>query len=120
MQFLKVVISPKPFDKREWAPPDNPVFQLVPPTFGEQASALYASIGSPLVSSLTFWAVYPDLLEAFLALPRDPAFAAALLMGEAHDVPVMAGLWELRHGDGVDGSEDKNDTDLQEFADFSD
>ncbi|KAF8056048.1 hypothetical protein FPV67DRAFT_1566782 [Lyophyllum atratum] len=120
--FLKVVISPELFD------------ELVPPTFGEQASALYVSIGSPAVSSLTFWAVYSDLLEAFLALPHDPAFAAALLMadqGEEHDVPVMAGLRELRHGDNVvgpyglvdggdDGSEDESNIDLREYADFSD
>ncbi|KAF8059518.1 hypothetical protein FPV67DRAFT_1564953 [Lyophyllum atratum] len=143
--FLKVVISPELFDEveKEWAPPDDPVFQLVPPTFGEQASALYVSIGSPAVSSLTFWAVYSDLLEAFLALPHDPAFTAALLMadqGEEHDVPVMAGLRELRHGDNVvgpygyvymgglddpvlpagldDGSEDESNIDLREYADF--
>ncbi|KAF8164948.1 hypothetical protein B0H34DRAFT_779969 [Crassisporium funariophilum] len=103
-----VVISPELFDEveKEWAPPDDPVFQLVPPNFGEQALALYASIGSPLVSSLTFWAVYSDLLDAFLALPHDPGFAAALLMadqGEEHDVPIMAGLWELQHSDNVVG-----------------
>ncbi|KAF8151403.1 hypothetical protein B0H34DRAFT_755565 [Crassisporium funariophilum] len=144
-----VVISPELFDEveKEWAPPDDPVFQLVPPTFGEQASALYASIGSPSVSSLTFWAVYSDLLDAFLALPHDPAFAAALLMadqGEEHDVPIMVGILELRHGDNVvgpygyvymggldnpvlpaglvdggdDGSEDTSKVDLQEYADF--
>ncbi|KAF5377194.1 hypothetical protein D9615_006459 [Tricholomella constricta] len=103
-----VVVSPELFDeiKKEWAPPNDPVFRLVPSTFDNQASALYAAIGHPTVSSSTFWPVYQEMLDAFHALPRDPILAAALLTanyGEENDVPLMAGLRELRHGDNVVG-----------------
>jgi len=53
------------WEEQEWAPPDDPVFRLVPPTFAEQATALYTAMGQPAVSSLTFWVVYVDLLAAF-------------------------------------------------------
>ncbi|KAF5377829.1 hypothetical protein D9615_006831 [Tricholomella constricta] len=103
-----VIVSPELFDEieKEWAPSNDPVFRLVPSTFNEQASVLYAAIQYPTVSSFTFWPVYLDMLAAFRALPHDPILAAALLtadQGEENDMPLMAGLRELRHGDNVVG-----------------
>jgi len=104
----KVVVTPKLFDKmeQEWAPPDDPVFRLVPPTFAEQATALYAAMGQPAVSSLTFWVVYVDLLAAFRALPSNPQMAEALLRadeGGEEDMELLPGLRELWNGDNVIG-----------------
>ena len=48
-----------------YAPPDHPVFVLVPPLFHDRATTLYASMGEPVLSSDTFWNVYRQLLHAF-------------------------------------------------------
>ena len=120
-----------------WAPRNNPVFQLVPPTFAQQAATLYSDMGEPAVSSLTFWAVYQGLLAAFHALLDDPRLLEAFLTadeGADDKVDILAGLWELRHGDNVVGEHgyiyygglenppgtDKEDVDLREYGDFSD
>lgn len=81
--------------EQEWAPPSDPVFQLVPVTFAEQATMLYHALGQPAVSCITFWTVYQELLAAFLRLPADPQLAEALLRvdeGVEVEVPVLTGL----------------------------
>jgi hypothetical protein len=45
-----------------YAPPDHPVFTLVPPTFHERVMELYISIGEPEVTVRTFWDIYRELL----------------------------------------------------------
>jgi hypothetical protein len=45
-----------------YAPPDHPVFTLVPPTFHERVMELYMSIGEPEVTVGTFWDIYRELL----------------------------------------------------------
>lgn len=135
-----ITISPELFDEIEqkWAPPDDPVFQLVPPTFEDQVSELYAAIGSPAVSSLSFsfWVIYVKLLLAFRNLPEDPSLEAALLAaheGEVLKVDIIPGLRELRRNedfigaipkegdqDSSEGDIDSDDIDLRDFADFSD
>lgn len=128
------------FDEMEacWAPRNNPVFQLVPPTFAQQAVMLYSDMGEPVVSSLMFWDVYQQLLAAFHALPDDPALVEVFLVaneGADEEVDVPAGLRELRHGGNVVGEcgyiyygglenppgiNDEDDLDLHEYVDFSD
>lgn len=49
----------------KYAPPDDPVFELVPLLFHERADILYSEIGRPPVSSETFWSVYRELLQQF-------------------------------------------------------
>lgn len=51
----------------EWAPANDPVFQLVPPAFEQLISTAYQSIGQPVVTFYTFWDVYRSLHEAVLA-----------------------------------------------------
>ncbi|KAG1856421.1 hypothetical protein F4604DRAFT_1685451 [Suillus subluteus] len=51
-----------------YAPPDHPVFELVPPIFGRHAQDLYASLGKPRVSSKSFWDVYQLMRQQFEAL----------------------------------------------------
>ncbi|KAJ6581597.1 hypothetical protein B0H19DRAFT_1251786 [Mycena capillaripes] len=63
----KVVVTPEMFDQMEaeWAPPDDPVFLLIPPTFEAEATELYGQMGRPEVNFDSFWDVYSDLLAAF-------------------------------------------------------
>lgn len=92
--------------EQEWAPPNDPVFRLVPATFEQQAAMLYHTIGQPVVSSATIWIVYQELLSAFRMLPANPQLGEALLSadeGADEEVPVLTGLRELRHGDNVVG-----------------
>ncbi|EGO29143.1 hypothetical protein SERLADRAFT_405248 [Serpula lacrymans var. lacrymans S7.9] len=48
--------------RNTYAPPDHPVFELVPPAFAQQASAFISSIGSPIVTQDNAWDVYLNLL----------------------------------------------------------
>ena len=50
------------------APPDDPVFQLVPKEFENQAAVLYESMGSHPLSSKNIWQVYCELLRRFETL----------------------------------------------------
>jgi hypothetical protein len=77
--------------EQEWAPPNDPVFWLVPATFEQQAARLYHTIGQPVVSSATFWTVYQELLTAFHMLPANLQLAEALLSADEcanEEVPV--------------------------------
>ncbi|KAJ8084455.1 hypothetical protein PM082_003225 [Marasmius tenuissimus] len=57
-------VPPSLFDETEalYAPPDDPVFQLVPPLIGTIISTAYRIIHEPNVTFDTFWAVYRDLI----------------------------------------------------------
>ncbi|KAF9562244.1 hypothetical protein CPC08DRAFT_742208 [Agrocybe pediades] len=48
-----------------YAPPDDPVFLLVPPEFERYAKIIYESLGSPVVARDTIWAIYSDMLDQF-------------------------------------------------------
>ena len=44
-----------------YAPPDHPVFKLVPPAFHEHVSNAYSEIGQSKVNVDTFWEIYLSL-----------------------------------------------------------
>ncbi|KAF9056938.1 hypothetical protein BDP27DRAFT_1152244, partial [Rhodocollybia butyracea] len=48
-----------------YAPPDHPVFELVPPEFNHWITQYYHQIGSPQVNHHTLWEIYECLLEKF-------------------------------------------------------
>jgi hypothetical protein len=48
-----------------YAPPDHPVFQLVPPTFDQLAKEFYQTMGQPVVTRGNVWDVYLALLNHF-------------------------------------------------------
>ena len=54
-----------------YAPPDHPVFELVPPAFHEHVSNLYAAIGRPEVTIETFWDIFCNLLECLHEVPKE-------------------------------------------------
>ncbi|KAG6872106.1 hypothetical protein C0993_000493, partial [Termitomyces sp. T159_Od127] len=145
-----VLVSQELFDEIEhkWAPRNDSVFQLVSPAFEHQVVALYDNLGKPAVSSDTFWDIYADLLAAFQLLPHNPQLQAAFSNADLNledDVPLIAGLKDLCHGDAVgdlgyhyygglaeppvaentigsDGYEDSyvDNNDLHDYVDFSD
>jgi len=53
-----------------YAPADDPVFELVPETFGQYADTLYKSMGSPVISWQNVWDIYKELLFRFEHLDK--------------------------------------------------
>lgn len=49
--------------EEEWAPADDPIFQLVPPSFQEIVVECYNNLGRPTVTFKSFWEVYCDLRD---------------------------------------------------------
>lgn len=87
-----------------WAPRDNEVFDLVPPTFEAQAKVLWTVIGEPSVSSDNFWLVYGQLLAVFKASPVDPELHLVLEaqsrfnpMEHVVEAPLLPDLAPLRN-----------------------
>ena len=90
--ITQIIVDPQAIHKvcQLYAPPEYPVFQLVPSTFKTIATQLYADMDRPAVSWDSVWAVYLELLRRFhllKALP--PAYhaewqEAATLAREEH------------------------------------
>lgn len=70
---FKIHVPSELFDEMEvrFAPPDHPVFELVPPPFHEYVSSIYTAIGQPEVTIDTFWNVFRDLLERLREGPNE-------------------------------------------------
>jgi len=51
-----------------YAPPDDPVFELVPPVFAGHADALYEAMGCPEVTSKNVWDIYRGILQGLEAI----------------------------------------------------
>ena len=49
-------------------PLNHPVFDLVPPEFGQYVTILYQSMGSPAINSDNVWNIYWELLHQFECL----------------------------------------------------
>jgi len=84
-----------------YAPPNHPVFELVPPVFHEHVSRLYIMIGQPQVNITTFWDIYLDLLKLLRAV-RDDQLSHILNSHkeaqEPEDVPLLSGMEAFRLG----------------------
>lgn len=52
--------------RQRFAPPDDPVFELVPPMFDHHANILFESMGRPVINENNVWDVYNDLLHRFI------------------------------------------------------
>ncbi len=133
------MISPDIFDdlQQEWTPLNDPVFQLTPTSFHNQADDHYASLGRPAISRGTFWDIYKLLLACFRRGPVDltleDEFNLANL-GADQDMELISGLRPLRIGDEVVGDgvvlwEDYDEADFTDpedqgeeeaYADFTD
>lgn len=51
------------FVHEKFAPPSDPVFELVPPLFAQYAGQAYAQMGSPELDSQNIWQVYRYIVE---------------------------------------------------------
>jgi hypothetical protein len=70
---FKIPVPPELFNEMEacYAPPDHPVFKLVPQAFHEHVSNLYTVIGQPEVTIETFWDIFCDLLNCLCKRPNE-------------------------------------------------
>jgi len=86
-----------------YAPPNHPVFELVPPLFHERVSQLYMATGEPEVTITTFWDIYLDLLKQ-LRDGRDEQLSHVLdshketLNRNLEDMPLLPGMDAFRLG----------------------
>ena len=64
--------------EQEFAPPDDPVFDLVPYTFGVRANAVWADMGSPEPQFSNAWDVYLHIRDALQTMAWDGAFRECL------------------------------------------
>jgi hypothetical protein len=117
----QVIVPAELFDEIEhiYAPPDHPVFQLVPPPLGDWLNILYEELGQPVVTSDTFWDIYLQLLGRFNNSP----FAADVepiiqeherntrTIEEEH-INILPGLKELRNDFNVVGPYGKYPQDM--------
>ncbi|KAM6489625.1 hypothetical protein JOM56_014947 [Amanita muscaria] len=107
-QNFQIMISTELFDEmqQEWAPHDDPVFQLTPTSFHNQANNHYGSLGRPAVSRGTFWDIYNALLACF---QQDPVNATLeeefnlANLGADQGMDLLPGFRQLRLGDEVVG-----------------
>ena len=116
------MISTDIFDElqTEWAPLDDPVLQITPTSFHNQASNHYTALGRPGISSGTFWDVYKSLLACFRGGPVDATHEADFILanfGAEQNIALVSGLRHLRNddeivGDGVVLREDYNEADF--------
>jgi hypothetical protein len=117
------MISNDMFDEmeQEWAPLDDPVFQLMPSSFHSQANHHYTSLGRPAISRGTFWDIYKSLLACFRQNPVnvtiEEEFNLANL-GANQNMDLLPGLREFRIGDEVvgDGVVLREDYDEADFT----
>jgi hypothetical protein len=102
------MISTDMFDgmQQEWAPLDDPVFQLTPTSFHNQANDHYTSLGRPAISRGTFWDVYKLLLACFRQGRVDVTIEEQFNLanfGAIQDMDLLPGLQDMRIGGEVVG-----------------
>ncbi|KAN0139571.1 hypothetical protein V8E53_002600 [Lactarius tabidus] len=66
----KIPIPPETFDKieRKYAPPSDPVFELVPYMFAQQANTVWTAMGSPQPKFDNTWEIYLSMHDALRAV----------------------------------------------------
>jgi hypothetical protein len=64
--------------EQKYAPPDDPVFDLVPHAFAVHANAVWADMGSPEPQFSNAWDIYLHLRDALRSMAWDGAFRQCL------------------------------------------
>ena len=95
------MVSTDMFDgmQQEWVPLDDPVFQITPTSFHNQANDHYTSLGRPAVPRGTFWDVYKLLLACFRQGHVDVTIEEQFNLanyGVNQDMDLLLGLQEMR------------------------
>lgn len=104
----QIMISTEMFDRmqQEWAPLNDPVFQLTPSSFHNQANDHYTTLGRPAISRGSFWDVYKLLLACFRQGHVDGTIEEQFNLanlGADQDMDLLPGLQEMRIGGEVVG-----------------
>lgn len=97
--------------QNDYAPPDHPVFLLVPPELDARAEFLYRKLGCPPVDSGTFWDVYQKLLGSFHLEDEESILTPILTthrknskaMELEEEMELIGNLAELRNGANIVG-----------------
>jgi hypothetical protein len=65
VNIIKVKVEQEAIDYVEqlYAPPDDPVFELVPATFAHYIQMMYGNMGSPVVTGENIWDIYRGLVQ---------------------------------------------------------
>ena len=92
-----------------YAPPNHPIFELVPPIFHQRADHYYNETGCPTIMSDTFWDVYRGLRQCFNH-GTDDEFTAVLQANSDREtasnddqMPVLPNMQPFRNGQQVAG-----------------
>ena len=64
--------------EQDYAPPDDPVFDLVPYTFAVHANAVWTDMGSPEPQFSNAWDIYLRIRDALRSMVWDGAFRQCL------------------------------------------
>lgn len=82
--------------ERQWAPPTDSVFDIVPPSCNTHISSIYAQLGHPQINFYSFWDVYNQLRDAvdaeFLFDSSTGAFPEEQHTGISEDDPNVVEL----------------------------
>ncbi|KAI9447090.1 hypothetical protein BJY52DRAFT_1206604 [Lactarius psammicola] len=76
----KIAIPPDTFNEieKKYAPPDDPVFDLVPHPFAVRANAVWTDMGSPEPQFHNAWEIYLHIRDALRSMAWDGAFQQSL------------------------------------------
>jgi hypothetical protein len=92
-----------------YAPPDHPIFELVPLIFHQRVDRFYNEAGSPVITSDTFWDVYRGLRLRF-EHRSDDEFTAVLQANSDREtasnddqIPVLPDMQPFCNGQPVVG-----------------
>ena len=108
---LQIPVSSEVLDSVEaqFAPPSDPVFQMVPPLFDQRAHEHYMKIGQPTIASKTLWMVYRQLLQQF-QVEDDEELTESLaahksMQASLHDenMELLLNMKPFRNGAGIVG-----------------
>ena len=76
-----------------YANPSNPVFKLVPDTFGRLCQTFYEAAGSPTITRSNVWEVYLNVLNQFDQLD-EAQYTADLAMWQANFELAAKDTWD--------------------------
>lgn len=108
----KIPVNPAFVDQVRalYAPPDHPVFQLVPPDFAALAAQFYETMGFPVITRATVWDIYDGLLDRFQSWdPEDFDVPNSVAYWDQFDIPdidLIENLVPLANASASEGSEE--------------
>ena len=115
--ILKVKVQREAIDhvREKFAPPDDPVFELVPPAFAHQAGRVYEALGSPAVNEENIWQIYRQMVDRLAEISTHQLHGDEEYLDELEQFEISAQLddeenppnfYPLVEGRGLDGGLD--------------